>query len=88
MSGARESRFEDRLGWLLIIGRRLREQYDAIAVPPPAPLALLLQQLEARAEREAIHQPGHEAGAYLGSTAKPPARSNDGPAPISNRTNQ
>jgi hypothetical protein len=49
MSGPDELPSQQRLAWLLLIGRRLKQEYDAIAKPLPAPLALLLQRLEARA---------------------------------------
>jgi hypothetical protein len=47
MSGPEESRPQQRLAWLLLIGQRLKREYDAIAKPLPAPLALLLQRLDA-----------------------------------------
>ena len=36
----------DRRAWLLVIGRRLRVEYDAIAEPVPPRLAALVKQLE------------------------------------------
>jgi hypothetical protein len=47
----------DRLAWLLLIGRRLKEQYDAIGSPLPPALALLLKQLEAREKLEGSELP-------------------------------
>jgi hypothetical protein len=38
---------DDRLAWLLVIGRRLKADYDAIGQPLPPALAALLAQLEA-----------------------------------------
>jgi len=48
MSGPKELRAQQRLAWLVLIGQRLKQEYDAMAKPLPAPLALLLQRLEAR----------------------------------------
>ena len=47
MSGPKELRAQQRLEWLVLIGQRLKQEYDAMAKPLPAPLALLLQRLEA-----------------------------------------
>jgi hypothetical protein len=51
MSGPEELSPPQRLAWLLLIGRRLKQEYDAIAKPLPPPLDLLLQRLEARVTR-------------------------------------
>src|SRR6266576_823542 len=40
----------DRRAWLLVIGRRLRVEYDAIAEPVPPRLAALVKQLETPAQ--------------------------------------
>ena len=37
---------EDRTAWLLLIGRRLRAEYDVVAEPVPPRLAALIEQLE------------------------------------------
>jgi hypothetical protein len=60
MSGHGDLLSEDRLGWLLVIGRRLKADYDAIAKPLPPELAALLEQLEARARRRAPEPSGSE----------------------------
>jgi hypothetical protein len=52
---------EDRLAWLLVIGRRLKAQYDAIAMPVPSALAVLLEQLEAREKRRVPEPSGPES---------------------------
>jgi hypothetical protein len=49
MSGPEELPLQQRLAWLLLIGRRLKQDYEAIAKPLPPALDLLLQRLEARA---------------------------------------
>ena len=53
---------EDRLAWLLVIGRRLKREYDAVGSPLPPALAALLEQLEARERQEAA---GNENGTDL-----------------------
>jgi hypothetical protein len=45
MSG--NSGFYDRREWLLMIGRRLRAEYEAVNAPVPERLAALVKQLEA-----------------------------------------
>jgi hypothetical protein len=84
MSGPEELRPQQRLAWLLLIGRRLKQEYDAIAKPLPAPLDLLLQRLEARvtqvdpvgaARQDASVQPGRTEATPLvrpshGNTSK------------------
>jgi len=50
---SREVSEADRVAWLLVIGRRLKQQYDALGSPLPPALATLLEQLEARERREA-----------------------------------
>jgi hypothetical protein len=70
MSGPEESRPQQRLAWLLLIGQRLKQEYDAIAKPLPAPLALLLQRLEARvgtARQDAGLPPGTNRGDTAGT---------------------
>jgi hypothetical protein len=52
---------DDRLAWLLVIGRRLKAQYDAIAMPVPPALAVLLEQLEAREKRRVPEPSGPES---------------------------
>jgi hypothetical protein len=84
MSGAEELRPRDRLAWLLVIGRRLREEYEAMAAPLPAPLACLLQQLEARGGPETTA----EAEAHFGPTTKPPAGSGASSASSRDRISQ
>jgi hypothetical protein len=53
MSGRGELLSEDRLAWLLVIGRRLKREYDAVGSPLPPALTALLEQLEARERQEA-----------------------------------
>jgi len=53
MASREEVLATDRLAWLLVIGRRLKVQYDAIRSPLPPALAMLLEQLEARERRRA-----------------------------------
>jgi hypothetical protein len=60
MPGRGDLLLEDRLAWLLVTGRRLKAQYDAIAMPVPPALAALLEQLEARAQRRAPEPSGSE----------------------------
>jgi hypothetical protein len=62
MSGRGELLSEDRLAWLLVIGRRLKREYDAVGSPLPPALAALLEQLEARERQEAA---GNENGMDL-----------------------
>jgi hypothetical protein len=40
---------EDRTAWLLLIGRRLRAEYDVVSEPVPPRLAALIEQLETSA---------------------------------------
>jgi hypothetical protein len=62
---------EDRTAWLLLIGRRLRAEYDAVAEPVPDRLAALIQQLETSAEGSPQVSPqgsgSHDAGHQDGS---------------------
>ena len=66
MSGPKELRAQQRLEWLVLIGQRLQQEYDALAKPLPTPLALLLQRLEARttqvssAEATPLVSPSHD----------------------------
>jgi len=46
MPGPSDVRPEDRTAWLLLIGRRLKAEYDAVAEPVPPRLAALIEQLE------------------------------------------
>jgi len=52
MPGSSDVRPEDRTAWLLLIGRRLKAEYDALAEPVPARLATLIQQLETAPEEK------------------------------------
>ena len=51
---------EDRTAWLLLIGRRLRAEYDAVAEPVPDRLAALIQQLETSAQNGGSPDAGHQ----------------------------
>jgi hypothetical protein len=53
---------EDKTAWLLLIGRRLRAEYDAVAEPVPARLAALIQQLETSEETSDSPDAGHQDG--------------------------
>jgi len=50
MPGPGNVRPEDRTAWLLLIGRRLKAEYDALAEPVPPRLAALIQHLETAPE--------------------------------------
>jgi hypothetical protein len=41
---------EDRNAWLLLIGRRLRAEYDVVSEPVPPRLAALIEKLEGSAD--------------------------------------
>jgi Anti-sigma factor NepR len=53
---------EDRTAWLLLIGRRLRAEYDAVAEPVPERLAALIQQLETSTEPSGSPDAAHQDG--------------------------
>lgn len=46
----------DRFAWLLLIGRRLKADYDAVGQPLPTALARLLEQLETREQQQDIQR--------------------------------
>jgi hypothetical protein len=52
MSGRGNPLLKDELAWLLVIGRRLEAEYNALAKPMPPVLATLLRNLEAREKRK------------------------------------
>jgi hypothetical protein len=60
----------DRLAWLLLIGRRLKADYDAVGEPLPVALARLLEQLEARDQQQDIQR--RDAAADSKACASPP----------------
>jgi len=72
---------EDRTAWLLLIGRRLRAEYDVVSEPVPPRLAALIEQLEAPApgDRNAGGQDGGsnpengESARFAGGAAVPGA---------------
>jgi hypothetical protein len=53
---------ENRTAWLLLIGRRLRAEYDAVAEPVPPRLAALIQQLETSAQNGGSPDGGSQEG--------------------------
>jgi hypothetical protein len=53
---------EDRTAWLLLIGRRLRAEYDAVAEPVPDRLAALIQQLETSDQDSTQGKGRHDSG--------------------------
>jgi anti-sigma factor NepR-like protein len=63
----------DRLDWLLLIGRRLKADYDVLGQPLPAALARLLEQLEAREQQHDIQH--RDAAADDENTTRSPMRS-------------
>jgi predicted RNA-binding protein len=67
MPGRDDVLCRERLAWLLVIGQRLKLEYDALARPLPPALATLLEQLEARAKHEAEERatnPSEDEAAY------------------------
>jgi hypothetical protein len=79
MSGPEELRPQQRLAWLLLIGRRLKQEYDAVAKPLPAPLALLLQRLEAQTtQADPVSAARQHAGLEPGTRAGEPVRPDEG----------
>jgi hypothetical protein len=79
MSGPEELRPQQRLAWLLLIGQRLKREYEAIARPLPAPLALLLQRLEAQTtQADLVSAARQHAGLEPGTRAAETARPDEG----------
>jgi hypothetical protein len=53
---------EDRTAWLLLIGRRLRAEYDVVAEAVPPRLAALIEQLETSAQDGGNQSGSNQAG--------------------------
>jgi Anti-sigma factor NepR len=63
---------EDRTAWLLLIGRRLRAEYDVVAEPVPPRLAALIEQLETSAQDAGQSDAGQPDGSQQdGASARP-----------------
>jgi hypothetical protein len=84
MPGRDDVLCRERLAWLLVIGQRLKLEYDALARPLPPALATLLQQLEAHAKLlvDLRGQPSDEVGrAPVAAVKRPRPRMGSSPVP-------